>query len=661
VAKDNEDVQTTISIKTVKSSLSDMTKVKAGFDTLAQGTKGISSALSKVGGPAGAAVAAFGAITAGLGALTLGLAKATQAVHQLGMRGGDVSAVQQAFERIASPTTLTNLQNATGHLLTNVELQREYIQVFRSGLVDSEEEIARFYRAVTRGAQDTEESTTDMLKSLGDALTSGETGVFTRLGINVQFFKDQLSRAGVSAESSAGKARLLNMILGELERTTEGIDNSAGNMNDTFTRTNVALENMTDTVARNISESTDMVATWDAINEALGVFEVTGESVGQTIGSLVRTIVQGMIRISVVGLEVINGIRSTVLSSFEFIARANEIIGFDTAAAAWQRQVDSLNDWGMGIQTTINFLNDLNAAIDANAAAREAAASASSDGLRRASPNRQISNRPGERSSVAPSGGLDLIPATPDMELFHVREQIDAMEDLMEMTDEFDQLEQRIREAQTEHATFMETHEEKMAMVAEERVGLMEQQIEAGEKYKETLEKIDETNQNAMDTSVGAVVQFGTSLASILGQVAAAQDENTKKAEVYKKVQGGILAGISFVRAAMEIAEIPAAFPNVAEMVTHGLSAAAHIAAGVMAITQLGGSGTPPSTAAASFTPRESEAVEEQGPRGEGSRIEIYTMGLNSARLGRELENARSDYQRSGLEPSMSGAGEFGQ
>ena len=50
-----------------------------------------------------------------------------EVIYELGMRGGEVSAVANAFERLVSPGFLSRLQQSTGGLVSNFNLMREAI------------------------------------------------------------------------------------------------------------------------------------------------------------------------------------------------------------------------------------------------------------------------------------------------------------------------------------------------------------------------------------------------------------------------------------------------------------------------------------------------------------------------------------------------------
>ncbi len=85
--------------------------------------------------------------------------------------------------------------------------------------------------------------------------------------------------------------------------------------------------------------------------------------------------------------------------------------------------------------------------------------------------------------------------------------------------------------------------------------------------------------------------------------------------------------------------------------------------AGGLAIAQLGASATSATTSAGSaagvsFAPERTYEGEDTGPA-YGANLTFYMMGADSARLGEQLERARWDMERSGLDPAMIPSGGY--
>ena len=130
--------------------------------------------------------------------------------------------------------------------------------------------------------------------------------------------------------------------------------------------------------------------------------------------------------------------------------------------------------------------------------------------------------------------------------------------------------------------------------------------------------------------------------------------------EKERKVIGGLKAAISFVEAAQEIARAIGSYPDVAGIVIHGLSAAAHITAGAMALSQLGGSASPPpgGKASANAATRTALSPERRQRGGEGTATaQIMLVSLSSAAMAKEMAKAERARQRIGMPAGMAGAG----
>jgi hypothetical protein len=168
----------------------------------------------------------------------------------------------------------------------------------------------------------------------------------------------------------------------------------------------------------------------------------------------------------------------------------------------------------------------------------------------------------------------------------------------------------------------------------------------------------------AMEGYAGAFMTVGSAVSDVFGQLASSEEEGSEAAKRYAKTQGSILAAMSFVNAAIEVARAVGSYPDVIGIAAHAASAAAYIVAGGMAISQLGGDATAPATSAAAPT---SSYVPEQATKGEsagapsGAYVQILTMGGTSARLGQEMLRAERDMQRAGLDGYMSGGGGWSQ
>lgn len=669
-----DNVETRVKIEVDPKSEASVQKGQKILEKFSKSTKKTSLSIADISSTVTASILAFNAMASGLSTVANTIGNVAKKLQEIGMRGGEVSAIQQAFERIASPEVLRNLKDASGGLLTNIELQKEYTQVFRANLIDTEQDMARFYQAVIRASQDVGENTNQMIRTLGDALSKGEVEIFAKLGVNVVKLKDDLKEMGLSAESSAGRAELLKKILEDLERTTGGVNNETGNMNDAFTVTTSTFQDMYDEMSRNVSESKDMLIVFRSINEFLPTLQANSEGVATAIGAVVRGVAEGVVQISIIVIDVLLKIRDATVQIMQRWTEMARLFRMENFADALQEQVRAFDMYGRSIKTARENLLDFRQILADTAWAMEQEGPAALGGPipqagvgvgRRAGTGRGR----GKGAGVQPGEVIDLLPAAPGGELEQLRIQIDLMEQFVAQNQELADIEAAIREAQQEDFERTAESKEHLNDLERKHIELLQRSKETASDYAREMMELERQRIESTHSYIDSIQTFGGAMVGILGQISQLEDQSTRKAEVLKKVKGGILSAISFVEAAQEIARSIGAFAtgNIPGGVAHALSAAAHTAAGIMALTTLGGGGggapsqqSAPSTAA-TFTPREREEVEERPDKRTGTQIVIYTMGFHGARLGRELQNSQRELERAGLEPSMVGAGSFSQ
>lgn len=213
-----------------------------------------------------------------------------------------------------------------------------------------------------------------------------------------------------------------------------------------------------------------------------------------------------------------------------------------------------------------------------------------------------------------------------------------------------------------------ERKEQSISMYQKE-IDLQQELFEASQRAAEKEAETTAARAAAIESAVDKVAGYGDALntiggavANIFGQLSSEQKEGSKSAEKYKKIQGGILAGISFVYAAIEIAKAisDGAGFNYVGMAGHIASSVAYIAAGALALRNLGGSSQQPSgSSAGSFKPAEKPPASQATATG-GTDVVIFTLGYGQGRLGRELVKASDAFPRSGLARNMAGAGAYG-
>jgi len=199
----------------------------------------------------------------------------------------------------------------------------------------------------------------------------------------------------------------------------------------------------------------------------------------------------------------------------------------------------------------------------------------------------------------------------------------------------------------------------------QERSDAMERIREQEEQRRN--EEVERSRERMADMSsyANSFVSVGGTIAGVFGQLAAREEEGSEAAKRYGKVQGGIMAAMSFIQSAIEYAQ------GIASIAKYDYAAAAeHFAAGIafdvagaMAIAQLGGdaagsSGGGNRRGTGTFVPEQSPTKGDSGEPG-GAVVQIYTMGGTSARLGQEMQRAQREMQRSGIDTAMAGAGGY--
>ena len=155
----------------------------------------------------------------------------------------------------------------------------------------------------------------------------------------------------------------------------------------------------------------------------------------------------------------------------------------------------------------------------------------------------------------------------------------------------------------------------------------------------------------------------GTSQASIERATSAQQD----RLDRLKKAEGGFLIAYNAVMGATSTAESIRSFAklDLAAGFAHAAAAAGYFAAAAMAGIRLGddGSGGGGSAAPTIATPSYSTRAAETGP-GENmsTNLTIFTWGYSNSGLGRQVERARFEYERSGGDADMlAGASGYGE
>lgn len=278
-------------------------------------------------------------------------------------------------------------------------------------------------------------------------------------------------------------------------------------------------------------------------------------------------------------------------------------------------------------------------------------------------------------------------------------EEIEAYQELLADQDA-EAAERRLEDIQRESEAWAQLNQSRR----DEEAALVEQQAAAHEMMLDFLEQsntlaemnkaaIEEFNATISKQTLQTVNAIGSALentSSIMGElavreeaqianitaaldasgasqerIAAATKAHQDRLDNLKKAEGGFLIAYNVVMAATETAQAIAsgAKYEFGAMAEHIAAAAAFSAAAVMAGIRLGddgsgGGASSVSPASASFTPAASDR-EVESEAAYGTNVTIYTMGSSSVQLGQQLERARWELERSGLDPAMTPSGGY--
>jgi hypothetical protein len=583
------------------------------------------------------------AATAGIAIAGAAIVRVVQevgnAIVALGMRGGEVSAVAGAFERIASPEVLRNMQEATGYLLTSQELAQEYVQIYRANLLD-ESQIDEFMGLVARAAQDTGENTAEMIRSAANALAGGGLEVFQRLGVNIGEIRDQLERQNLTMEDNEGKTRALVMIQRQLEQQTEGTNNAAGNLNDAFTQLNNSAEDYYDNLARGVSESPAAIAAVTALANAIR--QTTGEqdALNDVIGEGFFDAVVGMSRMA----EELTGFLRDLARQ---LGAVHVAAGGGARALGLTGLADQLSTIGTSFEDIGNGLNVINQrARETWRNAMNTRAELERSGVTGGDPSRLRAPRSRGQGADVGRAMISWGEAFAD-ELERAGEAWAENQDVFTDIVEFQDF---LAEGETEE---MERRIEKVMSLEEAYANLAEVEREEAEEAARLAEEAADAAQERFDKTIAGFENVAEGTASIFSNITQIMEETGSSAEAVANAEGAFLIAYNSVMAATEVAKAIGAYPDVVGMIQHGLAAAAHVTAAVLAGVQLGG-GTATATAApsaGSFTPAEPPAPTTETGTGGTVIYNDYKLGRTNSEIGEAVTESEFDFLRGGGTP----------
>lgn len=612
---------------------------------------GIGSIYGAMQKSASAAVAVAGAVR-----------DAGEALYDLGMRGGDVSAVGTAFERIADQDTLRRLHEASGGLVDNVRLMREYTQATRAHLA-TEDEIVRFYRAVTRGSQDAGESVQEMLQGLGSALSGGGLESFARLGVPIAAVNEELRRMGLSMESVEGRSTALDLILARLEESTGGLGNESSNLNDAFTALDVSLQNQTDSFARAFSEQEDMLGLIQSMTGAVGedttAFEYLGSVLGATVAESMRIVISlvseatGLLATATSGLVIYTSTLGTVAG---VLARLGG--PFETLASV----VDTIRS---GIAEAGVDAGRLSARLSAVSTSYTSAANG------RRGDTESTTTRP--RGGRGGGGGQQRRPTASIMDLLtadleeagqrYAEEQARVVERLYaQYTEEQREYQRQVENDLSKEAALREHMADVESQRHDVRMRELEKERDAQEAYQEYLREQEEERWDRAISNLHALADISSTLGDIFGQIADEQEAAGRASDGWRKAQGiakGTYYAAEAVATAAEAVRHFASHEYASGALAVVSAAQYGVASGYMfsKVAQSGSAGlSAPQASAGSFVASRPERLAAPSQKREGDTVNVYSLGSSNSDVAAAMERARYDLVRSGRTPVRPGA-----
>lgn len=593
-------------------------------------------------------IAAIGtAATVAIGAIT----QLGRSLYDLGMRGGSVSAVATAFERIASPELLGKVNEAAGGLSRNIDLMRESTQALRAGLVD-EDEIARWYRAVTRGAQDTGESVQDMHRALGNMLSGGGMEeVLTKLGVNVGRIRDEMRDAGLSMESAKDRSVALDLALAELERATGGTGNEASNLNDTWARLANTIGDSHDEFARGFSESSRMRDVFRGLNEQLSTGVTSWQSWGSVMGSVVANTAQRVVEVAAAIAE---------LNAQIFTILRIEWAG-GSAQGRYQEWANRLRALGGSMAQP-----EMPTGITGGTGARAPSASEESVGRQHGPVQRGGGGRRGlPRGADTSQFMYEATESLRAEALANLNDENKAYEEQIDLVGRLYDEQSRALDRVFEQ---LDANHEKEQAMHDMRMDQLDEYGDAMSKFHAEQHRAEQARWESAQRGIGQLGEGVGLLTEIFQTIADAQDEETEKADKWRKVVGiakGTFYAVEAVASAAEAVK-QGASQNYAGMAL-GIAGAIKfgIASGYMfsRVAQSGGGGDIASSSSGTFTPTQSGRVSRQSESSEKSeKITVFGLGNTDAGVAAAVYRANRELIRSGRHPvgSSGGVGYYG-
>lgn len=327
-------------------------------------------------GTFGSGVAAgFGAVALAAGGaivivreLTQAVGWATRAFVDLGQRGGEVSDVANAFERIASPSLIENLSAASAGLMTNVQLMTGAIQALRTGLA-TESDLVRWTSGVTEAAQAMGRNVPDAFRAVITAISGGGLETLGQLGVNMMEIRDRLRQVGETMESERGRILALNMAVEQLTANAGASSGETTNLNNAWAAIGVTLTNWVDEMARAVSESQPLIRFFVSFRDALEGSLPPGREVADLIVEIASSGILAANGLTRALIPLVTVVGRFLEFGFRLQSMANPvewITGYSASmATAIDASIEGLNQLGSALDATQGSFDELEAAMRA--------------------------------------------------------------------------------------------------------------------------------------------------------------------------------------------------------------------------------------------------------------------------------------------------------
>jgi hypothetical protein len=294
-----------------------------------------------------------------------------QAFVELGNRGGDVSAVAAAFERLGDPSLIGNLNEITGGLVRNQQLMARSTQVLRTGIVGATE-FTEMMELTTRAAQDMGRDVSQSIDAVSTALSGGGVEALNQLGVNVSDLRERVALLGFTMESTEGRLIAVRLAIQQMRQDIGNVDNSAGNIGDTFTQLTVTWENWADAVAQSVAENPALIEFFTELNsllsEVLPDAEETADVIVQTfsdIAVVLQDATVSAIALAQAAIDVVQVLQTitSIIPALDMIRRGPAAI-FDSDDDSIDRVDEALTRLNETLGRSVEGFNSLQASTD---------------------------------------------------------------------------------------------------------------------------------------------------------------------------------------------------------------------------------------------------------------------------------------------------------